>query len=128
MPTRQESEAIATVLLDTGPDGTRRACNNPYCLKDYQHQGECSLLTVKQACEVLNEAKWRGRDDWRPLPIAYENGVSMVVISRDMSLPSGARDAARYISSADDAIAIAQGIEDRRRVVELEADKERLIR
>jgi len=42
MPTRQEAEAIATVLLDTGPDGTRRACNNPECEKDYRHEGECT--------------------------------------------------------------------------------------
>jgi len=37
-----EMEIRATVALDSGDGGTRRACNNENCSKDYHHEGPCS--------------------------------------------------------------------------------------
>lgn len=36
-----EREAAASVALDTGDYGTRRACNNPDCSQDYGHGDPC---------------------------------------------------------------------------------------
>jgi len=175
MTKRQEAEAIATVLLDTGPDGTRRACNSPECEKDYQHEGECTpmtidevlrrlrnnqhdhdaqrfvvrllgsatykgeryeparvavrcaryeeaarllaalashspAMTVEQACEILCEAEWKGRKDWKPVDEGRE-AVSGIAGHFENYSPV-------------DVIAIAQGIIDRKRVVELETQLE----
>lgn len=103
---RQQQDARSNVLLDTGPDGTRRACNNEYCLKDYGHEGECTM-TIERACEILNESKWRGRDDW----IDAGGNAACDVAGKAFD-----------ILHRNDAIAIAQGILAQRRVVELETE------
>jgi hypothetical protein len=36
-----EMEVRATVALDNGDGGTRRACNNENCSKEYRHEGKC---------------------------------------------------------------------------------------
>ncbi len=48
-----EMEARATVALDSGDGGTRRACNNENCSRDYLHKGLCS----DQAYNLIQQAK-----------------------------------------------------------------------
>jgi len=66
-------------------------------------------MTIKEAVSILNQNRWRGRGDWF-------KGVHLVE-----SLGRRANLGPDVIQN-DDAIAIAQGILDRKRIVELETN------
>lgn len=59
-------------------------------------------LTIEQAVQVLNEAKWRGRDDWH---------ASLSGVSTNRIMPTD-------VLATEDAIAIAQSILDARALAE----------
>lgn len=50
-----EMEIKGTVALDSGAGGTRRACNNENCLKDYGHKDQCSPTPAPEPREPARE-------------------------------------------------------------------------